>query len=110
MTKSSGGFIWYELMTPDPDAAATFYGAVVGWTIAAHSDPAAGAQDYRMIGRSDDGMAGGVLKLTGEMVMNLVGLRHDQQAAGVSIQTMHDSRSQLSRHKLPAISQRPRSP
>ena len=68
MTKLAGRFIWYELMTPDPDAAATFYGAVVGWTVAAHSDPAAGAQDYRMIGRSDGAMAGGVLKLTGEMI------------------------------------------
>jgi hypothetical protein len=25
-------FIWYELLTSDPDAAAAFYGAVLGWT------------------------------------------------------------------------------
>ena len=25
-------FIWYELLTSDPDAAAAFYGAVIGWT------------------------------------------------------------------------------
>ncbi len=27
-----GKFIWYELMTPDTQAAASFYGSVVGWT------------------------------------------------------------------------------
>ena len=26
-----GSFIWYELISPDPDAAARFYGDVVGW-------------------------------------------------------------------------------
>ena len=26
-----GKFIWCELMTPDPAAAAKFYGSVVGW-------------------------------------------------------------------------------
>lgn len=31
MTNRHGEFIWYELMTSDPDAAAAFYGAVVGW-------------------------------------------------------------------------------
>ena len=41
MTEASN-FIWYELMTPDPAGAARFYGAVVGWTIAADRDPAAG--------------------------------------------------------------------
>ncbi|OHD09467.1 VOC family protein [Sphingopyxis sp. RIFCSPHIGHO2_12_FULL_65_19] len=61
-------FIWYELMTPDPAGAARFYGAVVGWTIAADRDPAAGDMDYRMIGRSDGGNAGGVLALTADMI------------------------------------------
>ena len=27
-------FIWYELMTSDPDAAIDFYTKVVGWTAA----------------------------------------------------------------------------
>ena len=44
MTNASN-FIWYELMTPDPAGAARFYGAVVGWTIAATRDPAAGDVD-----------------------------------------------------------------
>lgn len=31
MPNQHGDFIWYELLTSDPDAAAGFYGAVVGW-------------------------------------------------------------------------------
>lgn len=67
MTDASN-FIWYELMTPDPAGAARFYGAVVGWTIAATRDPAAGDVDYRMIGRSDGGNAGGILALNADML------------------------------------------
>lgn len=63
-----GSFIWYELMTTDPDGAAAFYGAIVGWKIAAHSDPnAGGGVDYRLIVRDDGGHAGGVLGLSPEM-------------------------------------------
>lgn len=67
MTDASN-FICYELMTPDPAGAARFYGAVVGWTIASERDPAAGDMDYRMIGRSDGGNAGGVLALSADML------------------------------------------
>lgn len=69
MTNPLGSFIWYELMTTDPEGAAAFYGQIVGWTIAAHSDPssASDGMDYRMIQRSDGGQAGGVLKLTPQM-------------------------------------------
>jgi len=63
-TKLQGSHVWYELMTTDPDAAARFYGAVVGWTV---GEPIGGDQDYRMIGRSDGGFAGGVMGLTDEM-------------------------------------------
>jgi uncharacterized protein len=59
-----GDFIWYELMTPDPVAAKTFYDAVIGWTI--EPEPS-GEMDYRMIGRADGGLAGGVMRLTDEM-------------------------------------------
>jgi uncharacterized protein len=60
-----GSHIWYELMTTDPDAAKAFYDAVVpGWSI---GERLPGDQDYRMIGRSDGGFAGGVLGLTDEM-------------------------------------------
>lgn len=64
----TGGFIWYELMTSDPDAAAEFYGPVVGWSISPQADPQAGGMNYRMIGRSDGGSAGGVLRLSPEMI------------------------------------------
>ncbi|GGB87610.1 glyoxalase [Novosphingobium endophyticum] len=67
MTDCPANFIWYELMTTDPDAAAEFYGSVVGWNIAAQPSPEAGGMDYRMIERSDGGMAGGVFRLTEEM-------------------------------------------
>jgi len=65
---TTGSFIWYELMTGDVSAASKFYGAVVGWKIPDRADPMAGGQDYRMIGRSDGGFAGGVLALTGDMI------------------------------------------
>ena len=67
MSRSGGHFIWYELMTPDADAAAVFYGAVVGWQIAATANVEPGTRDYRMIVRDDGGNAGGVLQLTREM-------------------------------------------
>ena len=63
--KLQGSHIWYELMTSDPDSATVFYGGVVpGWSI---GQPIGGEQDYRIIGRSDGGSAGGVLALTDDM-------------------------------------------
>jgi predicted enzyme related to lactoylglutathione lyase len=59
-----GDFIWYELITPDPVGAKSFYDAVVGWTI---EPQPSGEMDYRMIGRADGGNAGGVMRLTDEM-------------------------------------------
>jgi len=64
--KSEGGFIWYELMTPDPAASKRFYDEVVGWDIATES--VGPGIEYRMINRSDGGMAGGVLTLTEQMM------------------------------------------
>jgi predicted enzyme related to lactoylglutathione lyase len=60
-----GSYIWYELMTPDPDAAKAFYDAVVGWNISGEGPPE--YNGYRMIGRSDGKFAGGVLPLNAEM-------------------------------------------
>lgn len=59
-----GSHIWYELITPDPEGAKTFYDAVVGWSI---GERAPVEHDYRMIGRDDGGFAGGVLRLTDDM-------------------------------------------
>ncbi|MEP7311947.1 MAG: VOC family protein [Pseudomonadota bacterium] len=68
MATKPGSFIWYELLTTDSDAAAKFYGAVVGWKIPVRADPGEGGRDYRTIGRSDGGSAGGVFHLTADML------------------------------------------
>ena len=60
----TGDFIWYELMTTDPEGAKDFYEAVVGWTI---GEGAPEFKGYRMIGRSDGGSAGGLLPIDDEM-------------------------------------------
>ncbi|WP_404372201.1 VOC family protein [Sphingomonas sp. MMS24-J45] len=63
MANYHGDFIWYELITPDPDGARAFYQAVVGWQIeAAPSGPI----DYRMIA-SDTGPVAGMMPLTPQM-------------------------------------------
>lgn len=67
MPNPEGSFIWYELMTSDPDVSKAFYDAVVGWTVAAHSSAPGGAVDYRIIGQSDGGNAGGMLRLDAAM-------------------------------------------
>ena len=59
-----GGFIWYELMTTDPEGAKAFYEPVVGWSMTTgHGENT----DYGFITRSDGGMNGGVLRLSKEM-------------------------------------------
>lgn len=64
-SKHHGGFIWYEVMTPDPVGAKAFYEAVIpGWSIGERNP---GDIDYRMIGRSDGGNAGGVLRMSEDM-------------------------------------------
>jgi hypothetical protein len=63
MSNPHGSFIWYELMSTDPDASKAFYDSVVGWNI---GPKPAGDMDYRMISASD-GHIGGVLRLTDEM-------------------------------------------
>lgn len=67
MASPASSFIWYELMTTDPDGASEFYSRVVGWSISGGADPQAGGMDYRLIQRGDGGSAGGVLGLTAEM-------------------------------------------
>ena len=44
MSESQGRFVWYELMTTDPTAAAAFYGSVVGWGVQDMGTP---GMDYR---------------------------------------------------------------
>ena len=64
-SSAHGSHIWYELMTPDPVAAKAFYETIVpGWSIGERNP---GEIDYRMIGRSDGGNAGGVLRMDDAM-------------------------------------------
>jgi predicted enzyme related to lactoylglutathione lyase len=50
-----GSWIWYELMTPDPQGAREFYQAVGGWTISpGHGDQ----DDYSLIARADGVLTG----------------------------------------------------
>lgn len=65
MSNAPGAFIWYELMTTDPEGAGAFYGAITGWSVTP-SDPSS-PNDYRFIMRGDGGSAGGMLPLTAEM-------------------------------------------
>lgn len=65
MTNPPGSFVWYELVTPDPAAAAAFYGAVVGWTCAVPD--MGGAMPYGQFTRSSGIPAGGILPLTEPM-------------------------------------------
>lgn len=50
-----GSFIWYELLTADPDAAADFYGQVLGWTAASAEQPGV---DYRLFSARGTPVAG----------------------------------------------------
>ncbi|HEX8063314.1 MAG TPA: VOC family protein [Allosphingosinicella sp.] len=50
-----GSFVWYELLTTDPDAAAAFYGDVIGWTAAGAGQPGV---DYRIFSAEKSPVAG----------------------------------------------------
>ena len=60
-----GSFIWYELMTPDPDGAEALLRR--GRRLEHRPSASRRRSDYRMINRRDGGNAGGVLALTDEM-------------------------------------------
>lgn len=51
----NGSFFWYELMSPDPDAAAAFYGHVVGWDTQA---PPPSDMPYTVLATQGRGVAG----------------------------------------------------
>jgi predicted enzyme related to lactoylglutathione lyase len=63
MTNPHGTPIWYELTSPDPDAAKAFYEHVIGWTIH-DADP--GGMDYRMIDTGNQDFVGGLAGMAGE--------------------------------------------
>lgn len=55
MPNPHGSFIWYELLTTDPDAAAAFYGGVIGWTAQSAEQPGV---DYRIFSAQGTAVAG----------------------------------------------------
>lgn len=59
-----GRFVWYELMTTDPDAAQAFYGNVVGWT----AEPWMGGPEPYTVWKNGDSGIGGVMNLPDEAV------------------------------------------
>ncbi len=63
MPDKHGDFVWYELMTPDPDVAQSFYGGLLGWEF---EEAGFNGQDYRTFS-TGDAQVGGILKLTDEM-------------------------------------------
>ena len=66
MSVTKQDFIWYELMSKDLDAAAKFYAAVVGWTIAEIGSP-----EMRYLGfgiGGDKRSVGGMMQLSPEML------------------------------------------
>jgi hypothetical protein len=59
-----GSWIWYELMTTDPEGAKAFYEPVVGWQMTTgHGDTG----DYGFLTAPDGAMVGGLLRLTDEV-------------------------------------------
>ena len=55
MANPHGDFIWYELLTPDADASADFYAAVIGWQArSAQGSP----HDYRIFATGGTDIAG----------------------------------------------------
>jgi hypothetical protein len=61
LVNAPGAFSWAELLTPDPDAAASFYGDWLGWTF----EEIPGAQGYRII-RNGERSNGGMMPLAPE--------------------------------------------
>lgn len=60
----TGSFAWHELMVPDPEAAASFYAAVIGW---GRRDASTTAQPYTIL-TAGDRPAAGLLPLRPEDV------------------------------------------
>lgn len=67
MSDYHGTFVWYELLTTDPEAACAFYGAVFDWGVQRTGTP---GKDYR------------ILSMAGRAVGGLMALPEDVRAAG----------------------------
>ena len=62
MATPQGAFVWYELMTTDPAAAAAFYCKVVGWTAADSTMP---GMNYTLVSAGPD-QVGGIMAIPDE--------------------------------------------
>ncbi len=62
MTSGDPRFVWYELMTDDPDAATQFYAEVVGWTV---TDAGMPDMAYSIFA-TDAGPVGGLMAIPDE--------------------------------------------
>ncbi len=62
MTNNAGEFVWYELLTEDPEAAQGFYTKVIGWGI----QPWEGGSEPYVMWTANDEPIGGVMKLPDE--------------------------------------------
>ncbi len=58
MSATAHGFIWYELITSDLDAASRFYGEVVGWSVLPSANPSMDYRLWSMAGQSIGGLIG----------------------------------------------------
>lgn len=63
-TKTHGAWIWYELITPNPEGAKAFYEPLLGWNMQMGGEATNG---YGFIANADGGMAGGILTRTDEL-------------------------------------------
>ena len=61
-----GSWIWYELMSPDPEGSKAFYEAVIGWSMT--TGHGASDTDYGFITAPDGAMVGGLMRLKPEMI------------------------------------------
>ncbi len=65
MSTLQGSWIWYELMSPDPEGSKAFYEAVIGCSMATgHGE---GNTDYGFVTAPDGAMVGGLLRLSADM-------------------------------------------
>ncbi|QCO66695.1 VOC family protein [Luteimonas yindakuii] len=63
MANTHGEWIWFELLTSDPDAAQTFYGEVLGWTARPSGMPGI---DYRLLHAAGE-QVGGLMRMPADM-------------------------------------------
>ena len=63
----NGRFLWYDLMTTDPEGAQAFYAAVVGWGIQTWEERPDDLPPYVMFAAGDEAM-GGVMQLPADAV------------------------------------------